>query len=505
MKLFAREEKVGLFVILALASLAYLTVKAGNLSLGKKKGMLLYVSFSNTRGLDEGAQVRVSGVEAGRVEDVSLIEGIPRMTLLIFPGIKIHQDAVASIESQGFMGEKYVEISPGTPNTPYLESGGTIRTGEVSKDFEQVAQQISLVAQDLKKITEAIRETIATPEGKLAMKQSLANLQAITDQFKNLLEQNAEQIHATVSNFQQLSSNLNRVIVRNEAEISQIIHEFRLFAEVLRKESPQLAERFQSVARNLDEIIAENRDSLHQGVVNANQLVVKLQGATDKVDSLLTTVNEGKGTIGKLVKDDTLYRDAQETLSGLKTTLAKADAFHLYLGYRGEYHTRFDRSKSYISLKLQPRQDKYYLVELIDDFQGITTTKETSTYTDGSGPVNEREETTEEQFKFSVQIAKRFQDVVLRGGLLESQGGVGVDYLSLNDKLQLHFDAWDFAADKPHLKLNADYHFGKYFLVNTGVDHLADDDRLSYFLGAGFSFEDEDLKYLLGKIPIPGL
>ncbi|MEW5802416.1 MAG: MlaD family protein [bacterium] len=505
MKFFDKEEKVGLLVIFALVSLAYLTVKAGNLSWGRKKGTVLYTRFTNVRGLDKGAQVRVAGVEAGRVEDIALIDGVPRLTILIFPEVKIRKDAVASIKSQGFMGEKYVELSPGTLNLPYVENEASIRAGDENQDLDQLARQLSDLAGDLKKITEAINETIASPEGKLALKETLENVRLITAQFKDILEQNASKIHTAVDNFQQVSSNLNRMLTKNEARISQIIQDLQGFAHVLRQESPTLASNFQSVAQSLNEVIAENRESLHQGLTNANQLVLKLQSATDNLNAILTTVNKGEGTVGKLVKDDALYRDAKETLAGFKTTLAKAEDFRLYLGYRSEYATRFEKSKSYVSLRLQPSNDKYYQVELIDDYRGITTSKETVTYIDSNGPVTNREEITEDRFKFSVQIAKRFQDVVLRGGLIESSGGIGMDYLLMNNGLQLHADAWDFTAEKPHLKLGADYYFGKYFSVNTGVDHLIDDDRLSYYLGAGFFFEDEDLKYLLGKIPIPGL
>jgi phospholipid/cholesterol/gamma-HCH transport system substrate-binding protein len=388
---------------------------------------------------------------------------------------------------------------------PYAKNESTIRVSEADQDFDQMAQQISNLAGDLKKITAAISETIATPEGKLAMKQTLNNLQTITAQLKDLMERNAQQISATVNNFQQLSGNLNQVVTKNEARISQIIQDLQSFAQVLRQESPELADRFQSMAKNLDEVITENREALHQGVTNVNGLVLKLQGATKNLDGILAAVNEGKGTVGKLVKDDALYNDARETLADIKTTLAKADSFRLYLGYRDEYLTRFDKSKSYVSVRLQPHEDKYYLVEVVDDFQGTTKNKETVTYSDSNGPVITREEITEDKFKFSAEVARRFQDVALRGGLIESTGGVGLDFFALHDDLQLHLDAWDFTADNPHLKIGADYHFAKYFSVNTGVDHFIDNDRLSFFLGAGFSFEDKDLKYLLGKIPIPGL
>jgi phospholipid/cholesterol/gamma-HCH transport system substrate-binding protein len=66
MKLLNKEEKVGLLVIMALISLTYLTFKAGKLSLGRDRGLVLYADFKSVYGLEKGAQVKVAGVEAGK-------------------------------------------------------------------------------------------------------------------------------------------------------------------------------------------------------------------------------------------------------------------------------------------------------------------------------------------------------------------------------------------------------------------------------------------------------
>lgn len=73
------------------------------------------------------------------------------------------------------------------------------------------------------------------------------------------------------------------------------------------------------------------------------------------------------------------------------------------------------------------------------------------------GKTTRTEEFDKDEFLFNAQIGKRFRDVVLRGGLLESTGGVGLDYLTLNDKLTLTFEAFDFSSDRrTHLKAGAE-------------------------------------------------
>lgn len=500
-----KEEKVGLLVIMSLISLVYLTFKIGDFSLKRKKGLELYADFVGVNGLEKGAQVRVAGVEAGKVENITLRDGRPRLTMSIFPGIKIRQNAMATIQSQGFMGEKFVELTPGTSDAPYLENGDLVQVSEEYVDFDKLSQRISLVVEDFKAITGALKETLASAEGKMSLQKILVNLQESTFLLKDLFDNNRRNIEQIVTNFQGFSSNINALLMENQKNISLIIADLQSFTQSLREETPEFVQQLQSTAQSLDALLADNRLVVQKGIQNANQLIIKLQGTADHLNGILSSVNQGEGTIGKLFKDDSLYNEAKETIGGIKTVFEATESFQLILGFRNEFFTRFEKSKSYFSLTLQPRRDKYYLLELVDDFRGVTTTKETKISEDTGATNTIREEITIDDFTFTLQIAKRFDNTILRGGLIESKGGVGLDYFLMKDSIQLHLNASDFTVDDPHLKFGIDYRFGKYFLVNTGVDQLVNDDRRSYFFGAGFYFEDEDLKYLLGKIPIPGL
>jgi len=113
---------------------------------------------------------------------------------------------------------------------------------------------------------------------------------------------------------------------------------------------------------------------------------------------------------------------------------------------------------------------------------------------------------------FSSDLAERgprlMQDVsdatdALRG-LMESTGGAGIEYHPFGDNLWFGVEGWDFGEPKPHLKLFAQTIIKRHFIINLGWDDFGNSDTRSFFAGAGFTFEDNDLKYLLSKLPLPG-
>lgn len=164
--------------------------------------------------------------------------------------------------------------------------------------------------------------------------------------------------------------------------------------------------------------------------------------------------------------------------------------------------------KSYLSLRIKPRKDYYYILGVVDDPAGkvVEEDRVTTTTTGGSSTTTSiHEERTSDKLKFDAQIAKRFHDLTIRGGIFESSGGVGADYHLLDDRLKLTVELFDFGNDDPNLKARVGYSFWKHLFVTGGVDRILEGDRRDYFLGGGIRFEDEDLKYLLvgGRSAIP--
>ena len=131
------ELAVGLFVLLGLGCLAYLAIHLGKMEI-MGSGYQVLVNFDNISGLKKGAAVEVAGVEVGRVESIHLSSGDrASVTLRLEPGLKLHDDAIASIRTKGIIGDKFVKLSPGS-SEKIVPPGGKIRDTESAIDLEEL-------------------------------------------------------------------------------------------------------------------------------------------------------------------------------------------------------------------------------------------------------------------------------------------------------------------------------------------------------------------------------
>ena len=131
------ELVVGLFVLAGLASLAYLAIHLGKMEM-YGGGYPVVANFENASGLKVGAPVEVAGVEVGRVDSIRLTpDDQARVRLVVEQGLKIYDDAIASIRTRGIIGDKYVKLSLGSSGK-LIPSGGKIRDTESSINLEEL-------------------------------------------------------------------------------------------------------------------------------------------------------------------------------------------------------------------------------------------------------------------------------------------------------------------------------------------------------------------------------
>jgi phospholipid/cholesterol/gamma-HCH transport system substrate-binding protein len=142
MKNFNTELIIGLFMIAGFLAFGYLSLQMGEFSiLNVEKNYVLEAEFDNVSGLKVGAGIEIAGVNIGKVSGISLGEdGLARVTMLINQKIKITQDAIASIRTQGLIGDKYIKIIQGA-DEEFLAGGGTIFDTESSIDFEELVSK----------------------------------------------------------------------------------------------------------------------------------------------------------------------------------------------------------------------------------------------------------------------------------------------------------------------------------------------------------------------------
>jgi phospholipid/cholesterol/gamma-HCH transport system substrate-binding protein len=212
-------------------------------------------------------------------------------------------------------------------------------------------------------------------------------------------------------------------------------------------------------------------------------------------------MDRGEGTLGRLSKDETLINEVQGVAEGVNEYVGNITRLQTIVGLRSDYNFLANTIKSYVELRLQPREDKYYVIELVDDPRGLTNITQTDVdTTNPTQPSHYRTitTTTTDAFRFSLQFAKRMGPFTGRFGVKESTGGIGLDLHLLSDRFQFTQDLFGFGESiQPRYRFYLAYEFIKRLWLLGGVDYVFDPNQRDYFLGLQLRFNDEDLKTIL--------
>jgi phospholipid/cholesterol/gamma-HCH transport system substrate-binding protein len=142
MKKYSSETVVGIFVVIGLLCVAYMTVKLGKVSLFGDNYYPLFARFDSVSGLREGSPIEIDGIEVGRVERLTLDQEKQSalITMEIRKGVKIYDDASAAIKTSGLIGDKFVNIDPGGGGD-LLKPAGTITETTAPTDIEDLVSK----------------------------------------------------------------------------------------------------------------------------------------------------------------------------------------------------------------------------------------------------------------------------------------------------------------------------------------------------------------------------
>lgn len=493
---FSVEAKVGFFVVIGIMMLGYMSMKAGKFEYTGDKGYEVYALFDSAEGIVKGVPVEIAGVEVGRVKEITLEAGKARLVLQINPKVQLGEDAEAIIRSKGVLGDKYVEIALGSPEASPIGPGERISQTQSPANIDTLLKQISSIGDDIKEITESFSGVLGGEEGEASLKITMDNMRELAVTLNETVQKNNENINRVLSNLAVFSKDLKELSGANKEAVSETVDNFRQASGQLRETLIALNEITEKVNRGegtIGKLIHEE-----QTIKRLNETLVALKEITERI-------NKGEGTIGRLVQEDETVDNLNETLTGINEYLRTEERFRTYVDYHGEYLFDSTDMKSYLSLRIQPKEDKYYLLGIVDDPAGKKSVTETTTTVGGVSTTKHVEKIDKDEIKFSAQIAKRYYDLGLRGGVFESTGGIGADYYFFDDRLVFSLEAFDFDPDeKPHLKFKADFTPFQYIYLTAGLDDfISDADNESFFIGGGLFFSDEDLKTLISDVPIP--
>lgn len=481
------DVKVGIFALLVLALLAYMTFKVGGLGFIKKKGYSVNVYFRNVTGLDKKSRVRVAGVDVGFIENITLKNGKARLVLRINPSVVLYSDASATIKTVGLLGERYLDMSVGhTP--PPLKDGDTIKNVIETVDVDDVIRSLSAVSTNIDKFMTSMNKVLSEEQIE-SFKETVQSFKEMAENANTAIKANDMKVRKTLDTLDSFVTRLDNMVATNQDSVRELVANMRDFSETLKRDAPVLMSDIKNTTGEIRGLVSDTRP--------------KLESIVDRADRLTSEIEQGKGTLGKLIKDEKLYNNVSGAAEGLSTTLGAINRFKLFLDFQGQQLTGVNDSKGAFFLTLQPRPNKYYIFGVTEDPIGHTETK--TFITNG---VSVTTDTIEQDIEFTAQYARRFKNTALRIGLTENTFGVGADQYFFNDKMRIFADAWDFThkeafSKHPHVTVGMDYFLFKNLYLSAGMDNLLNSRWMGPFFGGGVRFEDEDLKYLLGVAPRP--
>lgn len=301
------QVRVGAAVIAALAVLAIAVFFIGETGEVFGERYELITLMPNANGLIEGAAVRVAGQDVGKVENIDFIpvgqrqrqDQVLRITLAVNRRIKeqIRADSEARLRTQGLLGDKIIDVSPGTAEAPILEPGDTI-SSSAAIDYEQILSNASQLVDDLS-VTLANMKAIA--DSLLAGSGSAGRLLMDTTLYVELLE--------TSRSMNEFLTAVNR----GEGALSQLAQDDELYADL------------KSMIIGLDSLTATlvGGEGTLSRLLTDESLYQRLVSSSARADSMLASLESGEGTMGQLLTDQELYESLLKLLVDVQTVVTE--------------------------------------------------------------------------------------------------------------------------------------------------------------------------------------
>jgi phospholipid/cholesterol/gamma-HCH transport system substrate-binding protein len=339
-----------------------------------------------------------------------------------------------------------------------LKDGDRVERTVQASDADQLISKLSGIADDIKQVTGSLRQVFGSQRGEKSMEDILHDLRQTTANIKE-------------------------------------------FSYALSGDGSELVVRLNELVQNLNGMVNENRDNLKVTMENVREASKNAELALASIENVTKKIDRGEGTLGKLVNEDSMYSNIDSAAKGISDYVSKVERMKTTVAFRNEY--MFPESKSYFTLELKPKMDQYYILEVVSDPFGRFD--RTVSVNNGVTTVND---TYKDKLKFSLEFAKRWGNLAIRMGILESEGGVGGDLFAFDDRVKFSLDAWNFNSKEPnnlntHMKATATWQITKLLFVNGGFDNFLNSSRATGFAGVGLRFDDDDMKYLMGSVPVP--
>lgn len=486
MSRFTTSLKVGVLTVATVLA-GFLILRFVDRGASDTDGYLVFLRMEDVSGIVKRSNVRIAGIPVGSVEDIRLEGEQARIDIRMQRDVALYEDATAGKNVRNLLGEAYIAITPGTTGKRQLKDGEEIRSAGRGATPDELLQNMSRIAQTVERITLALESTVGSEAAQQNLRDTLANLAEVTAALNLTVSENRESIR-------NILQGVEAVTTHGQDDALEILGNLRVVSGEFRR------------------LMAGKEDGSAGTTNQVKGLVDRVDHATQSLERTLASLEatsgrleRGEGTLGRLTKDEKLIDDIENVTHTVDRYVTGLNQLRTILSLRSDYQFRAQSVKSFVELRLQPREDKFYSIEIVNDPRGLTKIQQVNVNTTNPNDPNQYQEirsTTSNALRFSLQFAQRFGPFIGRFGLKESTGGVGLDLLLLDDAFELRQDLFGFGeVVRPRWRVSLGYAFLNRLWLMGGVDDVMSVDRREYFVGMQLRFDDEDLKTVIPFAP----
>jgi len=282
------ELKVGLTIVISLVVFLGLLFSVGDLG-WFENNYELTVIFDSAAGLVPDAKVLYAGVRGGSVESVEWFqpdgadELMVKVVLSLDEQVVVREDSIVAIRIKGFMADKYIDITTGTPSSPAIAPGAIIY-GERSVGIEELFESAG-------NITAKIGDALA--------------------EFSELLdEETVSQLKRAFGHIESMLAEMDAITRMSSAEILSTIRNLRDITD----DVARITQDVSHITANVDGTLYRSLPHLESAIERFDLMSARAVIAVDHINDIVATIASGEGTLGKLVYDDSVYEGIDESL-----------------------------------------------------------------------------------------------------------------------------------------------------------------------------------------------
>jgi phospholipid/cholesterol/gamma-HCH transport system substrate-binding protein len=270
----------------------------------------------------------------------------------------------------------------------------------------------------------------------------------------------------------------------------------------------KILKNMERLTGDLAELVSSKKGEVGAMITTMKSAMERIDRAMVNIEQITEKINEGKGTIGRLINDEEMIDQLDTTLTTFGNYADMAQKTEVNIEAHSNFLTRQDATRTYLGVSIRPGTDRFYEVGVVSKPEGPASEITRTTVIDNGTPVVTEEKTvSENKYRFTVLFGKNFYNFGVKAGLIEGEGGVGLEYYAWHRRMKFGIDAFEFAHNddddrafqlRPYLR----YTFMKGVYVQGGGEDMLNERSRSLFLGAGVLLTSEDIKALLSQVNI---